>query len=114
MDPSATATAPKQTSADTKRILVVDDELSVREILAEGLEVFGYETRMAAMPPKYGCACGSSSTERPPAPETTVEVFYLAQLTPYLTIQPDLQYIASPSGIYRDSIAAGLRFQLNL
>jgi len=33
---------------DTKRILVVDDELSVREILAEGLEAFGFETHMAA------------------------------------------------------------------
>jgi len=31
-----------------RRILVVDDELSVREILAEGLEVFGFETEMAA------------------------------------------------------------------
>ncbi|HKQ63133.1 MAG TPA: HD domain-containing phosphohydrolase [Candidatus Polarisedimenticolaceae bacterium] len=31
-----------------KRILVVDDELSVREILAEGLEAAGYETLSAA------------------------------------------------------------------
>ena len=36
------------TAKETKRILVVDDELSVREILAEGLEAFGFETRMAA------------------------------------------------------------------
>ncbi len=36
------------TAKATKRILVVDDELSVREILAEGLEAFGFETRMAA------------------------------------------------------------------
>ena len=43
MDSAATLTAK-----DTKRILVVDDELSVREILAEGLEVFGFETKMAA------------------------------------------------------------------
>ena len=35
-------------SKGTKRILVVDDELSVREILAEGLEAFGFETGMAA------------------------------------------------------------------
>ncbi len=43
MDPAGTLTAK-----DTKRILVVDDELSVREILCEGLETFGFETRMAA------------------------------------------------------------------
>ena len=43
MDSAGTLTAK-----DTKRILVVDDELSVREILAEGLEEFGFETDMAA------------------------------------------------------------------
>ncbi len=43
MDSAGTLTAKV-----TKRILVVDDELSVREILAEGLEAFGFETRMAA------------------------------------------------------------------
>jgi putative nucleotidyltransferase with HDIG domain len=43
--PAAVTTTP--TASDTKRILVVDDELSVREILAEGLEVFGFETHMA-------------------------------------------------------------------
>jgi putative nucleotidyltransferase with HDIG domain len=31
-----------------KRLLIVDDELSVREILAEGLDSFGYETCAAA------------------------------------------------------------------
>jgi len=33
---------------ETSRILIVDDELSVRELLAEGLETYGYSTRMAA------------------------------------------------------------------
>jgi len=33
---------------ELSRILIVDDELSVRELLAEGLETFGYRTRMAA------------------------------------------------------------------
>jgi hypothetical protein len=46
--------------------------------------------------------------------ETVFEFFYKAQITPRISFQPDLQYIASPSGIYRDAIAAGLRFQLNL
>jgi putative nucleotidyltransferase with HDIG domain len=30
------------------RLLIVDDELSVRELLAEGLGIYGYDTRMAA------------------------------------------------------------------
>lgn len=36
------------TPTQRERLLVVDDELSVREILAEGLASCGYETRMAA------------------------------------------------------------------
>ena len=33
-----------QTSATRHRILVVDDEAAIREVLAEGLETFGYDT----------------------------------------------------------------------
>jgi porin len=41
--------------------------------------------------------------------ETTTELFYKAQVTPRLWLQPDLQYTGSPSGIYRDSLAVGVR-----
>lgn len=41
------AKAEPETRART-RVLVVDDELSIRELLAEGLESFGYEARTAA------------------------------------------------------------------
>ena len=44
--------------------------------------------------------------------ETVVETFYKAQITPRVSLQPDLQYIATPSGIYRDALAVGVRFQL--
>ena len=47
-------------------------------------------------------------------PETVIELFYKAQITPGLSLQPDLQYIANPSGIHRDALAFGLRFQLTL
>ena len=43
--------------------------------------------------------------------ETVVEVFYKAQLSPSISLQPDIQYIASPSGIHPDSLAIGVRFQ---
>jgi len=46
--------------------------------------------------------------------ETVIEVFYKAQITPLLSVQPDLQYIASPSGIHRDALAAGVRFEARL
>lgn len=46
--------------------------------------------------------------------ETVVELFYKAQLTPRFSIQPDLQYISTPSGIYRDSLVVGVRAQLGL
>lgn len=42
--------------------------------------------------------------------ETVVETFYKAQVTDTISVQPDIQYIASPSGIYRDALAVGLRF----
>ena len=45
--------------------------------------------------------------------ETVVEVFYKAQLTPCVRVQPDLQYVGTPSGIYRDALVAGFRFQVD-
>jgi porin len=44
--------------------------------------------------------------------EAAIDVFYKAQVTPSLSIQPDLQYIFSPSGVLRDALAAGARFQI--
>jgi porin len=44
--------------------------------------------------------------------ETVTEFFYRALLTPRVSLQPDVQYIASPSGIYRDALAVGVRFEI--
>lgn len=44
--------------------------------------------------------------------ETVTEFFYRALLTPRVSLQPDVQYIASPSGIYPDALAVGVRFEL--
>ncbi|XZE18207.1 carbohydrate porin [Pirellulaceae bacterium SH449] len=44
--------------------------------------------------------------------ERVTEIFYRAMLTPRASLQPDMQYIASPSGIYRDALAVGIRFEL--
>lgn len=46
--------------------------------------------------------------------ETVFEAFYKARITSSLSVQPDTQYIATPSGIYRDSLVAGVRFELAL
>ena len=45
--------------------------------------------------------------------ETVIEVFYKAQITPCVRVQPDLQYVGTPSGIYRDALVAGFRFQVD-
>lgn len=44
--------------------------------------------------------------------ETAFEFFYKAKVTPYMSVQPDLQYIAKPSGIHRDALVVGLRFEV--
>lgn len=46
--------------------------------------------------------------------ETVFELFYKAEITPRISIQPDLQYIATPSGVHRDALAVGVRFQVAL
>lgn len=46
--------------------------------------------------------------------EFMCEVFYKAQIHDNLSIQPDLQYINTPSGLYPDAFVAGIRFQLDL
>jgi porin len=46
--------------------------------------------------------------------ETAIELFYRVQVTPAMAVQPDVQYIVSPSGIYRDALAVGMRFQILL
>jgi porin len=46
--------------------------------------------------------------------ETIVECYYKVAVRPGMVVQPDLQYIVSPSGIHRDAFAVGLRFILAL
>jgi porin len=44
--------------------------------------------------------------------ETATELFYKYQYSPFISIQPDLQYIANPGGLFRDALLAGLRFEV--
>lgn len=44
--------------------------------------------------------------------ETVIEIFYRATWTPRVSIQPAVQYIGSPSGIFKDALAVGIRFEL--
>ena len=46
--------------------------------------------------------------------ETAIEIFYKAAITDRVSLQPDLQYIVTPSGLHRDALVAGVRFQVNL
>jgi porin len=41
--------------------------------------------------------------------ETALECFYRAQITPWFYLQPDIQFIMNPGGVYQNSVAIGLR-----
>ena len=44
--------------------------------------------------------------------ENAIELFYKAQLTEFITVQPDLVYIANPSGVNNDAFLVGLRSEI--
>jgi porin len=46
--------------------------------------------------------------------ETYIELFYKMQINDRLILQPDLQFIQNPSGVEKNAIAGGLRFELSL
>jgi porin len=46
--------------------------------------------------------------------ENAVELFYKMQISEHAMVQPEMQYIVSPSGLYPDALVAGLRFELVL
>lgn len=46
--------------------------------------------------------------------ETVIECYYKIAVRPGMIVQPDMQYIASPSGVERDAFAIELRFILTL
>jgi porin len=46
--------------------------------------------------------------------ETAIELFYKCMVGDYVSIQPDLQLIANPSGLYDDAFLVGLRFEMVL
>ena len=48
----------------------------------------------------------SPYTQTPYSYELAIEGFYTAQITPWLSIQPDLQYIIHPGGIYNNALVA--------
>lgn len=45
--------------------------------------------------------------------ETAIEWFYKAQITPWFSVMPDLQYIFKPGGDGRDAFVVGLRTQIS-
>ena len=44
--------------------------------------------------------------------ETAVEAFYKLLISPAVSFQPDIQYIANPGGQYRDALLPGMRFEV--
>ncbi len=48
----------------------------------------------------------SPYAQTPYSYELAIEGFYTAQITPWLSVQPDLQYIIHPGGIYQNALVA--------
>ncbi|MBY0400095.1 carbohydrate porin [Myxococcota bacterium] len=49
------------------------------------------------------------------ADETSLEVFYRLQLTPFFSLKPDLQTIDNPGGVHADTVWVGtMRFEIGL
>jgi porin len=46
--------------------------------------------------------------------ETAIEAFYKYQLTEFVSIKPDVQYIVNPGGNGRDAVVAGVRVEITL
>lgn len=59
-----------------------------------------FSSRLGNVGSDYGTQVGS---------ETAVEVFYRLQISPWFYLQPDVQLIMNPSGMYGNSVAIGLR-----
>ena len=56
------------------------------------------------------CRLNGGGTNR----ETVIECYYKVALRPGAVLQPDVQYVVSPSGVERDALAVGVRFVLAL
>lgn len=52
---------------------------------------------------------GRLKTSEAKTAETALEIFYKAQLTPWLAIQPDLQYIFRPDGNLKSALVIGVQ-----
>ena len=81
----------------------------------EGDDRAGVTVARAALASGYR-RLAATMGERVNRAELVVEVTYRTPLTPWLTVQPDVQYIASPSAgrSLPDALAIGLRFKIGI
>ncbi len=54
----------------------------------------------------------SPYAQTPHSFELSIEAFYSAQVTPWLSIQPDLQYIVNPGGAYSNAMVATVQMAI--
>lgn len=71
-----------------------------KDILGIAFSSGNFANRLSGVGDDYGKLIGR---------ESVLEGFYRAQLTPWLYIQPDVQFIKNPGGMYKNSVAIGLR-----
>jgi len=66
------------------------------DILGFGTGIAGFSNRLKPIDGRYG-------------QETVLECFYRIKITPWMYIQPDLQYIMNPGGLQQNSFAFAMR-----
>lgn len=71
-----------------------------KDILGVAVANGNFASRLANIGPDVGSRVGS---------ETVFEAFYRIQVKPWFYLQPDVQLIMNPSGMYDNSVAIGVR-----
>jgi porin len=73
----------------------------------------GRDTDVAGLMASYAALSDEAGAGFTDDAETAVELFYKAQITPWLSLKPDIQYISNPGGAgLDDAWVATLRLEL--
>jgi putative nucleotidyltransferase with HDIG domain len=94
---------------DAPRILIVDDELSVRELLADGLDAFGYSTRSAA---SADAAFRMIQQEQPHLVLSDIDMpgkTGLELLTEIKKLNPDIEVVMVTGAVDADTAVGSIR-----
>jgi porin len=91
-----------------------DEYTQISEFFVLGMKLSGFLFSRSQDSMGIGLAReGISNTLAGLENETAFEMYYLLSVNGNLSLQPDVQYIWNPGGIYPDALAGGIRFRVN-